>query len=164
MRKIPGFSKYLVSEDGRIFRFGRELSLWADKDGYLRCSITNDFGERKMIAAHTAVALAFIGLKPSHLHEVCHNDGSRTNNHFSNLRWGTRKENHQDLKKHGTSLIGERNGRAKLTSENVDEIKKTIKQSMGINRVKRGTIIKLAKKFCVHPETIRRASKSKSWR
>lgn len=164
MKNIPGFSKYLVSEDGKIFRYGREICLQSDKDGYLRCAITNDLGIRKMIASHTAVALAYVGSKPSSKHEVCHNDGSRTNNHFSNLRWGTRKENHDDLKIHGKSLIGERNGRSKLTEENVNEIKKVIKLSMGINRVKRGTIIALAEKFCVHPETIRRASKSKVWR
>lgn len=164
MREVPGFSKYLVSEDGKIYRFGRELCLCIDKDGYLRCAITNDFGRRKMIASHTAVALAFIGPKPTPKHEVCHNDGSKTNNHFSNLRWGTRKENHQDLKRHGTSLVGEKNGRAKLTEENVNEIKKIVKASFVRKRVRRGVISGLAKKFCVHPDTIRRASKSKTWR
>lgn len=164
MRKIPGFSKYLVSEDGKIYRFGRELCFWTDRDGYLRCCITDDNGRRRMISSHAAVALAFIGPKPSPKHEVCHNDGSKSNNHFSNLRWGTRKENHQDLKRHGTSLIGEKNGRAKLTEENVNEIKRVIKSSMGKQRVRRGTMASLAKKFCVHPDTIRRASKSKQWR
>lgn len=53
---------------------------------------------------HRIVALTFIGVPPFAKSEVCHNDGNRRNNHYSNLRWGTRKENVADSIRHGTFL------------------------------------------------------------
>lgn len=50
------------------------------------------------------VLLAFVGprpLKPTR-HEACHGDGDRSNDHLSNLRWGTRQSNSDDRIRHGT--------------------------------------------------------------
>ena len=35
--------------------------------------------------------------------EACHNDGDRSNNHLSNLRWDTKSNNQKDRVEHGTS-------------------------------------------------------------
>src|SRR4051812_35058077 len=48
---------------------------------------------KKSTYIHRAVAEAFLGPAPSADHQVCHNDGSKTNNAVSNLRWGTRSDN-----------------------------------------------------------------------
>jgi DNA-binding CsgD family transcriptional regulator len=39
---------------------------------------------------------------------VCHEDGSRNNNHFTNLRWDTSKGNVDDMQKHGTHASSNR--------------------------------------------------------
>lgn len=78
---------------------------------------------------HQLVATAFIGPCPPDM-EVCHNDGDATNNFADNLRYGTHKENMQDMIKHGTNngkgLIGQENTRAILIDEQVLEICKLI--------------------------------------
>ena len=74
---------------------------------------------------HHLVLEAFVGLRPQGT-EACHNNGNRLDNDLSNLRWGTKSENYQDRHKHGTTNDGVRNGRAKLTPEKVEVIRKRI--------------------------------------
>lgn len=76
------------------------------------------------------VAAAFIGSRPDGL-EVCHNDGNCQNNHASNLRYDTPYENIQDRKIHDGCNKGELNGQAKLTEEQVKEIKRKLIESDG---------------------------------
>ena len=45
---------------------------------------------------------AFVGPRPAKL-DSCHNDGVRTHNHLSNLRWDTRSANLYDAVEHGTN-------------------------------------------------------------
>lgn len=80
-------------------------------------------GRTKAKSVHSAVLEAFVGPRPSVHHVSCHNDGSRTNNFLSNLRWDTYKGNEADKLKHGTRLCGERNHRAKLTEHDVLSIR-----------------------------------------
>lgn len=68
------------------------------------------------------VCLAFHG-EPGEKKDAAHNDGNRLNNRAGNLRWATRKENMADTLAHGTRNRGERHGLAKLTAENVREIR-----------------------------------------
>jgi len=128
-RTIPGFDDYEVSEDGRVrrsagarkYRNGKELKFEAHEKGYLRLQLKQG-DKRKHVFVHCLVAIAFIGPKPSPFHEVAHNDGERHHNHFSNLRWATKVENEADKFIHGTDARGSRNGRAKLTAEDVVDI------------------------------------------
>jgi hypothetical protein len=70
------------------------------------------------------VAEAFIGPRPFPEAQICHWDGNRTNNHYSNLRWGTAKDNKNDSKRHGTLARGERQGLSKLTANEVLEMRR----------------------------------------
>jgi len=56
---------------------------------------------------------------------AAHCDGDRLNNHYSNLRWATAKDNCADKLLHGTVQRGENNARAKLTESEVREIRKS---------------------------------------
>jgi len=160
-RVIPGFSAYAVSEFGDVKRVlpgtakpvGYRLKPQED-DGYLFVSIVSDAGDRLRLAVHILVALAFIGRKPSPRHEVAHDDGIRQHNHFSNLRWDTRKGNHADLKAHGTSVVGERNGNAKLSDLQIADIRSRLKPRPGRKRLQRGMVSALAKEFGVCTMTI----------
>lgn len=72
--------------------------------------------------AHRLVLEAFVG--PRSPGEACrHMDGDPTNNALSNLAWGTYSENTQDQIRHGTDTRGERNGGAKLSQKQADEIR-----------------------------------------
>lgn len=134
---IPGWeSRYQINEHGRVRskdmlvnakggvtarRKGRELALVRKNNGYLCVTLTGD-GNYPQISIHRLVARAFLGECPIGLH-VLHCDGDKTNNHFSNLRYGTPAENVVDTKKHGRQRFGESHPRAKLDEDAVRHIR-----------------------------------------
>lgn len=56
--------------------------------------------------------------------EVRHLDGDRWNNAATNLAWGSRKQNAQDMVAHGHSCRGIKNVSAKLTPDDIKEIRR----------------------------------------
>lgn len=56
--------------------------------------------------------------------EVCHNDGTKLNNNWWNLRYDTPTGNHADRFRHGTDNSGERSTTAKFIWEEVREIRR----------------------------------------
>ena len=135
-RVIPGFPRYAINEHGTVLstcpRNGRgkqrpwtnasQLALVADSDGYLCINLYRN-GRMQQMRVHALVLTIFVGPCPDGL-QCRHLDGNKTNNHVSNLAWGTSHENHLDKATHGTIAKGERNGRSKLTNEDVAEIRK----------------------------------------
>jgi hypothetical protein len=103
----PIYSKYEISDDGRIRRperrQGQELKLFpmVGTDGYLHSSLSMH-GVMKNFYIHILVCETFHGLRPSVLHEVRHLNGDCIDNRASNLAWGTRSENAHDKVRHGT--------------------------------------------------------------
>lgn len=69
----------------------------------------------------------FVGPCPAE-HEAAHNDGSRTNNALSNLRWDTRPGNMADKIDHGTvpDFKGERHPNSVITEDDVREIRRSV--------------------------------------
>jgi hypothetical protein len=108
-RVIESAPAYEVSSLGRVkrvgpgkaARVGRILKPVSDKDGYLmvQLSMKNKVTPRKV---HHLVLLAFVGPRPSDLHEAAHGDGVRSNNRWDNLSWKTSKANKEDKFGHGT--------------------------------------------------------------
>lgn len=86
-------------------------------------------GKSKTVKCHTLVLTAFAGPRPPNM-EACHNNGVRTDNRLSNLRWGTRKENVQDRFLHGTNTVGVRNGRAVLDDNSVRSMRMMLSGGM----------------------------------
>lgn len=113
-----------MSEDGGIRRAtdspsrnikrGELLRPRLGRYGYRRVTL---YREAKGTAfhVHRLVALAFVGPAPSPSALVCHIDGTKTNNHYTNLSWGDEASNYEDSRRHGTAAVGERQGHAKLT-------------------------------------------------
>jgi hypothetical protein len=116
-RDIAGFPGYRVGDDGSVW------SAWAKASTGERGGIVsvigsewrrmkahpNDSGHLRVALGHSArryvhhlVLEAFVGPCPDGL-EGCHEDGDPTNNHHTNLRWGTRKSNMEDRTRHGTT-------------------------------------------------------------
>jgi HNH endonuclease/NUMOD4 motif-containing protein len=135
-RVLPTFPNYEVSEFGDIRRckttprFERYLTgkplLPKLAHGYKQfCLCRNGHSETK--SAHRAVAEAFLGPPPFEGAQACHKDGSRTNNHYTNLRWDSCAGNQADKILHGTRAIGERNGLSKLTATDIPQIRRAVR-------------------------------------
>ena len=129
-RTCQDFPDYEVSEFGAVRRLtacarapaGYVFVPRADKDGYLRVGLRAN-GVRKGRAVHQLVAKAFLGAAPSPAHEVAHRDGSKQNNHFTNLRWATTLENQRDRFRHGTHNRGEQHPQSKLNATDIERIR-----------------------------------------
>ncbi len=93
---------------------------WIDSSGYHQVALHGGNGNR-LVHVHTLVLTVFVGPRPDGM-ECRHLDGSRTNNHVTNLAWGTKIEKHDRIL-HDTSSKGEKNGCAKLTADNVLQIR-----------------------------------------
>lgn len=127
-RPIHGHPDYEVSDWGRVRCCARRRYL---KPGQLVSLVTLNTGYRSArldgwpYSVHRLVCFAFHGDPPSSTHQVAHNDGVRSNNVASNLRWATCKENHADIKKHGTANPprGEMQGGSKLTAKDIPVIR-----------------------------------------
>ncbi len=161
-RNIPGILNYEVSEYGHVRRTMSGKNTWVGRIlktkwhvyGYPRYDLTIN-GKNKGYEAHTLVAMAFIGARPSPQYEVAHNDGDVKNCHYTNLRWATHLDNESDKKKHGTSPCGERNPRSKLTEPDIIAIRREYKL---VN-----SLTKVAKKHNVAFQTISKIVNGKSW-
>lgn len=72
---------------------------------------------------HRLVCEAWHGAPPVDRPLSCHRDDDKDNNHFTNLYWGTHKENGEDSHRNGRSVRGERVNTAKLKEIEVIEIR-----------------------------------------
>lgn len=105
---VPGYEGlYEVSNDGVVRTIvGQELKQRSDAHGYRRVNLWRD-GKSSTIRVHRIVLLAFVG-PPTEGMEGCHNDGDRSNNHVSNLRWDTHRSNVADAVIGGTHIGAQR--------------------------------------------------------
>lgn len=102
-RDIPGFEGYEVSEYGDVRTSrGRELRGFSNGK-YLRVTLKLG-GKWKKILVHRLVAFAFLGEPTGPI--VRHLDDDQTNNHWSNLAYGTMADNKDDARRNGISRNG----------------------------------------------------------
>lgn len=131
---IPTFPDYEVSEYGNVRRVigarggkvGYQLKPYLREDGYDMFIIRKD-GKSWHKKAHQLVADAFLPPKGQGKTEIRHIDGTRNNNHYSNLAWATSAENKADMLKHRTRLMGQTHPKSKLTHEMVEKIRSRYK-------------------------------------
>lgn len=94
------------------------------KKRYLQVTLRIEGAERRSsFRVHRLILEAFVGPCPPGM-VACHNNGDRTDNRLCNLRWDTQLANVADSVVHGTKVQGERQGVAKLTVEDVVEIRR----------------------------------------
>lgn len=140
---IPGFPGYRASDDGSIWTcwkfhgggYGRKGSwVLSEKwsrlkpehrkcDGRKRYNLRHENGNRVRKYGSHFILLAFVGPCPEGM-EACHNDGDCLNDAAVNLRWDTHQENINDKIDHGTVLNGERINTAKITENDVRDIRR----------------------------------------
>ena len=94
--QAKGFSKYLISDDGRIYSVKRDKLIEPSnknniKGSYLVVTLYNDEGRKKYMLVHRLVYMAHKGLIPKGL-QVNHKDEDKENNCIENLELMTQKE------------------------------------------------------------------------
>jgi len=128
---IPSLPQYEASSLGRIRRRavgryyrkpGNIKIQHVNNNGYLRVAIDIK-GKIKHFLVNRMVCESFHGYSPSEEYTAAHRDGNRKNNNPENLSWLTRKENYRDQIIHGTSKRGSGNSMAKLTEQDVLDIR-----------------------------------------
>lgn len=129
---IARFPDYRFGTDGSVWtcrrsrryfrRTGwRKLKSTNNNWGYpLICLYPGTENERLYLVSRLILE-AFRGPAPPGM-EACHRNRITADVRLTNLRWGTKKSNEADKKRHGTDNRGSRNGQAKLTEKDVEEI------------------------------------------
>lgn len=128
---ITGYENYEVSEFGHVRREADHKPLRGTFDqskGYQKYNLCQN-GTCKTFIAARLVLMAFVGAPPFVRAETCHNDGVRTNDHYSNLRWDTTGGNQRDRALHGTKAgrPGEACHLARLSSAQVRIIRDAVR-------------------------------------
>lgn len=131
-RPVIGFHGYKVSDHGRIRSLRRAnarlMTPEIDKDGYSRVALIRD-GRYEHQVLSRLVAMAFIGPCPDDKPYCCHDDGARSNNRPSNLRWDTQAGNIADKRIHGTEQKGSRHPNASIDEAIASQIKHLIRST-----------------------------------
>ena len=153
-KPIPSFPGYEASNLGHIKVNGISVGTGKTHDGYQRISLKKN-SKWYSRTVHVLVAEAFLGPRPEGL-DVCHNDGRKTNNRISNLRYDTRKNNVADVYSHGRGPLGKRNGLSKLTEAAVLEIRRLRKLGVPVR--------KLAKQYGVNKSNISQITLRQTWK
>ena len=133
-RVLSWLPDYDIAENGEIRRITKAKTRGAvpyvvkgcdNGKGRRRVTLILPDGTRKQFMIFHLVCEAFHGPRPHASMHCAHWDGNIANDHFTNLRWATAKENvGDDRMRHGRTPRGERNGRCKLTADQVKEMRR----------------------------------------
>lgn len=93
---IKDYEDYMISDEGRIMSLKRPnhpliMHQFRNHDGYWQVQLRMRGGHKDFLV-HTLVAKAFVP-NPKGLPEVNHIDEDKSNSHYTNLEWCTRKHN-----------------------------------------------------------------------
>lgn len=168
-RAIPGFPDYAITVEGAIFsrrggvrdhpdrkrRFWIELHQHKMDSGYLVVGLRTPDGKPKQVSVHKLVLTTFVGPCPAGM-QCRHLNGNRSDPRLENLAWGTPQENANDRIRHGTTLRGEANPAAVLTTIQVEAVVVLHKAGWGARRI--------AKVFSVDRGTITQILSGKKWK
>jgi hypothetical protein len=148
---------YFVSEDGGVFRDGKELSTSLTNKGYKdACMYLNS--KRKHLSIHRAVAILYVP-NPDNKPQVNHIDGNKLNNHYSNLEWVSNRENKDHALENGLYAKGTDMPNSVLTEDDI----KYIRENYKYKDSEFGTT-GLAKKFNTNGSRIWKIVNNKVWK
>lgn len=130
---------------------GKVLSQTFNQAGYPRVHLSKE-GVKRKVGVHFLVCEAFHGPRPAGM-EVAHNDSNPRNPRANNLRWDTPKGNSGDRVANGTSPVGEKHPRARLTDEAVIEIRASSERAKV-----------LAARYGIKPGTVYQIRYKQTWK
>lgn len=130
---------YTIDEDGFVFNevTHRTLKGSLDKDGYIRVQIYHPDGQRKKYGLHRLLMIHFKPCEGMENLVVNHIDGDKSNNLLDNLEWVSVQENTAHAAKLGLlpRMSGEKNGQAKLTRKEVEEIRNSSLTGVALSKI-----------------------------
>lgn len=150
--RVKTVARLVPSKCGSIRHVSERIrSANGRSNGYpvVNLSIRNKVTTRTI---HVMMLEAFIGPRPSPLHDACHENDQREDNRLENLRWDTKKANKEDAFKNGKAPHGEKVGLSKLTKE----------QAIKIFHDHRNSKI-IAAEYSVNKSTITKLKRGKTW-
>ena len=132
-REIPFQKTYEVSNYGNLRRHVNKNHPERRQIRFFEAEITRNgysrFNIRKQhYLVHRLVYLIFVAPLEDGM-VVCHVDGNKQNNHFTNLLQATQKENISHKRMHGTWQSCENHPHAKLSNWQAIEIKKLLSET-----------------------------------
>ena len=154
---IPGYSGYYkVSNWGRVksvdrrirhksksgverqvLKPGRILKYIKSTLPYAVVGLYDSESKLKTHLVHRLVLTAFVPKEASSVRHECRHypEADKFNNRLDNLRWGTSSQNKEDNRKQGTLAQGNQLPHAKLTSQSVRRIRKTLSRKFSFDKV-----------------------------
>ena len=123
--------------------------------GYLIVTLYDGSLRKTQYRVQVLVLRTFKG-EPLPGQEAAHWDGDPTNNHHTNLRWATRKENAADRARHGTQLKGSLIALSKLTEDQIPEIRAA--SAAGESG------LSIARRYGLHATAVYSILRGKTWR
>lgn len=156
-RPVEGFESYFISDHARVVSIKHgvpKLLNLNSQSGYPRVCLCRD-GAVFPYRVHRLLLLTFRGPQPPG-HEAFHIDGNQRNNRLDNLLWEKTRQNNIRKREHRTGNKGKINGRAKLTENDVLEIRKLY--SNGTKQ------LCIASEYGVMPQTISMIITGKNWK
>ena len=183
-RPVPEFPTYEVSDLGRVrrivpFKFGSTPAMRAA--GYVLTPHPQGWGYLQVMlyrnhrayphVVHRLVAFAFLPSPRAEQTDVNHRDGVKTHNQAENLEWVTQSENQRHAARLGLAYAGERNGRAKLSADDVRRIREELTHSTGIRgwaslkhpAQRQYTLAAIAHRYGVSPSAIAWIRRRQHW-
>ncbi|WP_418583421.1 HNH endonuclease [Holdemanella porci] len=127
IRRVSG---KIMRKDGKSFSIKESnVKTFVSKDGYEIVPLKLDI--RSKLLVHRVVLEAFCPVENMINLDVNHIDGNKLNNNLNNLEWCTKHENMQHAMRIGLfnpqNRCGEKHPMCKLSSDDVEEIKRLIK-------------------------------------
>lgn len=148
-KKIPGYSRYTITQCGNVFGVRNRKLKTSNCNGYPVVTISRDDKKKTTIGVHRLMALTWIP-NPLNLPVVDHKNGNREDYSLSNLRWVTQKENMQ-------SAYYDRNQPSAILSvAKVNKIKALLSQGVSSGEI--------AKQYGVKTQTISSIRRGKIWK
>ncbi|WP_165358813.1 HNH endonuclease [Spirosoma sordidisoli] len=158
-RLCPSFPGYSVTESGRLFTHRRKTGGAAKKLGVPTVVVDFSYekelkrpyvdpkhpyvnypicvnGKQRAIGIHRLLADAFFGPRQNG-QVVRHLDDNPQNNHLSNLKYGTNKENAQDAIRNNKRKCNEDHHMSKLSNQDVREIRRLRHQKVTVPELKK---------------------------
>ncbi len=121
-KPVLGFEGYYASQGGRILGpSGRIMRSMKMSTGHLYVFCNRGRAGQRKLFIHRAVLLAFVGL-PTLKQVARHLNGNPANNSLENLVWGTKLENTEDRRVHGTMPIPHEAKDTKLVPSDIPTI------------------------------------------
>lgn len=118
MRILETYPMYGVTCTGKVWSFKRQIwiSSKVTPNGYEQVTIRDHKQKRKTLYVHRMVADLFCNGEGA---QVNHKDGTKLNNHYSNLEWCTASDNRKHAFNTGLQVMpkGTASPNAKFTSQ-----------------------------------------------